>query len=268
MANVSVILGGDRTIGLEAAKYMPKEKIIVLSGRAVEGLQAAVEELRARGYTVFAKYCDVSNRASVRELVQFSCQLGNVKNVIAAEDFTRKAAPIEIVKGNALGTVHVNQEFSKVMTAGGSIINVSSYEGCDLMPWDIPHKNYPLADADEGLFLQAFLKKIEKIKEEDKRKAMAYALSKNFVVWYAKKSAFVYGELGIRVVSVSLGLIDGEGDTVEEYRLASAEKRAGKPAEIGYLLATVADERNGYLTGVDIVCDGGSMTRMKEFQKK
>ena len=48
----------------------------------------------------------------------------------------------------------------------------------------------------------------------------------------------------------------------------SAEERMGKPEELGYALATVADERNGYLAGVDILCDGGSTNGMQEFKKK
>ena len=48
----------------------------------------------------------------------------------------------------------------------------------------------------------------------------------------------------------------------------SAEERMGKPEELGFALATLADERNGYLAGVDILCDGGSTYGMKEFKKK
>lgn len=43
----------------------------------------------------------------------------------------------------------------------------------------------------------------------------------------------------------------------------------GKPEELGYALATVADERNGYLAGVDILVDGGSVNGkgFKEYMK-
>jgi len=47
----------------------------------------------------------------------------------------------------------------------------------------------------------------------------------------------------------------------------AAEKRMGKPEELGYAIATVADERNGYLAGVDVLVDGGS-TNGKYFRKK
>ena len=43
-------------------------------------------------------------------------------------------------------------------------------------------------------------------------------------------------------------------------------RRMGKPEELGFALACVADERNGYLAGVDVLCDGGS-TNGKHFKK-
>ena len=110
-------------------------------------------------------------------------------------------------------------------------------------------------------------------KGDYQRKGFAYSLSKNFVVWYAKKCAFEYGVKGIRVVSLSPGLIATDMGNLEKEDGGmlipfSAEERMGKPEELGYALATVADERNGYLAGVDVLCDGGSTYGMKEFKKK
>ncbi len=45
-----------------------------------------------------------------------------------------------------------------------------------------------------------------------------------------------------------------------------AEERMGTPDELGYAIATAADEKNGYLAGVDILCDGGC-TYGKGFKK-
>jgi NAD(P)-dependent dehydrogenase (short-subunit alcohol dehydrogenase family) len=39
----------------------------------------------------------------------------------------------------------------------------------------------------------------------------------------------------------------------------TAEKRMGKPEELGFAIAVAADERNGYLAGVDVLVDGGSV---------
>ncbi|MCD8141703.1 MAG: SDR family NAD(P)-dependent oxidoreductase [Clostridiales bacterium] len=44
------------------------------------------------------------------------------------------------------------------------------------------------------------------------------------------------------------------------------QKAAAELQELGYAIATLADERNGYLAGVDVLCDGGS-TNGKRFRK-
>ena len=82
MANVVVITGGGSGMGLEAAKCMPKEKIIVLSGRTVAKLENAVNALTELGFTAYAHACDTSDRESVRKLAQYAKSLGTVRNVI------------------------------------------------------------------------------------------------------------------------------------------------------------------------------------------
>lgn len=275
MANVCVITGGGSGMGLEAAKFMPKDKIIVLSGRTVSKLEGAIEQLKALGYTAYAKACDTSNRESVKELVAFATSLGEVKNVInsAGVSPAMKGTPEGILRINALGTVYINQEFSKVMKAGSVIVDVSSNSAYILPSFIIPKKAYAWAETDEEKFLKKLCKRAGLAKGEYQQKGFAYSLSKNFVVWYAKKCAFEYGLKGIRVVSLSPGLIATDMGNLEKEDGGmlipfSAEERMGKPEELGYALATVADERNGYLAGVDVLCDGGSTNGMKEFKKK
>ena len=275
MATVCVITGGGSGMGLEAAKCMPKEKIIVISGRTLKKLESAVEELKALGYCAYAKACDTSDRESVKELVAFAASLGEIKNVInsAGVSPAMKGTPEGILRINALGTVYVNQEFSKVMNPGSVIVDVSSNSAYVLPSFLINKKIYALAETDEEAFLKKLVKKSSLAKGEYERKGFAYALSKNFVVWYAKKCAFEYGKRGIRVVSLSPGLIATDMGNLEKKDGGmliqfSAEERMGRPEELGFALATVADERNGYLAGVDVLCDGGSTNGMKEFKKK
>lgn len=275
MANVCVITGGGSGMGLEAAKFMPKDKIIVLSGRTVSKLEGAVKELEALGFTAYAKACDTSNRESVKELAAFAASLGEIKNVINAAGVSpaMKGTQESILRINALGTVYVNQEFSKLMNKGSVIVDVSSNSAYILPSIIINKKIYKLAETDEDAFVKKLVKKSNLAKGEYQRKGFAYSLSKNFVVWYAKKCAFEYGLKGIRVVSLSPGLIATDMGNLEKKDGGmlipfSAEERMGEPAELGYALATVADERNGYLAGVDVLCDGGSTYGMKEFKKK
>jgi NAD(P)-dependent dehydrogenase (short-subunit alcohol dehydrogenase family) len=262
-------------MGLEAAKFMPKDKIIVISGRTMSKLENAVAELKALGFEAYAKTCDTSNREDVKALVNFATELGEVKNVInsAGVSPAMKGTPEGILRINALGTVYINQEFSKVMKPGSVIVDVSSNSAYILPSFIIPKKAYPLAETNEEKFLKTLVKRSSMAKGEYQQKGFAYSLSKNFVVWYAKKCAFEYGVKGIRVVSLSPGLIATDMGNLEKEDGGmlipfSAEERMGKPEELGYALATAADERNGYLAGVDVLCDGGSTNGMKEFKKK
>lgn len=275
MANVCVITGGGSGMGLEAAKLMSKDKIIVLSGRTVSKLEGAVNQLKDLSFEAYAHACDTSKRESVQDLVAFASSLGEIKNVInsAGVSPAMKGTPEGILRINALGTVYINQEFSKVMNAGSVIVDVASNSAYILPSFIIPKKAYALAETDEDKFLKKLLNRAKLAKGEYQQKGFAYSLSKNFVVWYAKKCAFEYGLKGIRVVSLSPGLIATDMGNLEKKDGGmlipfSAEERMGKPEELGYALATVADERNGYLAGVDILCDGGSTYGMKEFKKK
>ena len=57
MAEVCVITGGGSGMGLAAAKFMPAEKIIVISGRTVSKLEGAAEEDRLAAEKDAMKNC-------------------------------------------------------------------------------------------------------------------------------------------------------------------------------------------------------------------
>lgn len=272
MTKVCVITGGGSGVGLEAAKLI-KDRHIVLSGRTEAKLQKAVDELTALGIQASFKTCDTSSRESVKALAEYAASIGTIKTVINCAGLSPAMSdPVTILKVNALGTVYVNQEFSKLMTDGGVIVDIASNSAYILPSFLINKKVYAYAETDEDKFVAKLLKKASLAKEGYQRSGFAYSLSKNFVVWYAKKCAFEYGKKGIRVASLSPGLIATDMGNLEAKDGGmlipfAAEKRMGKPEELGFAIATVADERNGYLAGVDVLVDGGSTTHMKEFRK-
>ena len=272
MADVCVITGGGSGMGLATAKNMAKEKIIVLSGRTVAKLEKAVSELTELGFEAHAFACDTSDRMSVRKLAEYAVSLGEIKQVINAAGLSPAMAKQEqLLKVNALGTVYVNQEFSKLMNKGSVILDVASNSAYVLPKFLISEKMYALAETDEATFIAKGIKKSNLAKGDYQKAGFAYALSKNFVVWYAKKCAFEYGKKGIRVLSLSPGLIATDMGNLEaeegSFMLRfGAEERMGTPDELGYAIATAADEKNGYLAGVDILCDGGC-TYGKGFKK-
>ena len=263
MSNVCVITGGGSGMGLAAARNMPKDKVIVLSGRTVSKLEGAVKELKELGYKAYAHACDTSDRNSVKALAEYANTLGEIKNVVNAAGMSpNMAKPEDLLRVNALGTVYVNQEFSKYMKKGSVILDISSNSAYVLPKFLISQKIYHLAETDENAFIEKLLKRSNLAKGGYQRAGLAYAYSKNFVIWYAQKSAYDLGKRGIRVASLSPGLVatamgnleKEEGGSMLKY---GAEERMGTPDELGFAIATAADERNGYLAGVDILVDGG-----------
>ena len=264
MKNVCVITGGGSGMGLAAAKCMPKDKVIVVTGRTMSKLEKAVKELETLGYEAYAKTCDTSNRRQVRELAEFAAGFGEIKNVINSAGLSpAMAKPEQLIRVNALGTVYINQEFSRLMKAGSVIVDVSSNSAYMIPEFLANKKIFALVDTDEELFVKKVLSMPNKLKGY-KAAGLAYGLSKKFVIWYAAKCAYEYGKKGIRVCSLSPGLIATDMGNLEAEEggnllATTAEKRMGKPEELGFALATVADERNGYLAGVDVLVDGGSV---------
>ena len=274
MSKVCAVTGGGSGMGLSAAKFMPKDRIIVVSGRTESKLTKAVEQLREAGFEAYAKACDTSKRDSVKALAEYAASLGTITNVIHAAGVSpaMKGTMENILRINALGTVYVNQEFSQKMNKGSVIVDIASMSAYSTPNFLVPKKAYPLSETDEALFLKKILKLSALTKDEYQKKGLIYALSKNFVTWYAAKCAFDYGSKGIRVVSLSPGLIATDMGNLESEHgggmLAfSCEGRMGTPEELGFAIATLADERNGYLAGVDILCDGGTIRGQKEFRK-
>ena len=86
-----------------------------------------MEQLKEGGHEAYACTCDTSDRESVKKLVEFAASKGTVRNVINAAGMSpNMAKPEPLLRVNALGTVYINQEFSKVMPTGSVIVDISS----------------------------------------------------------------------------------------------------------------------------------------------
>jgi NAD(P)-dependent dehydrogenase (short-subunit alcohol dehydrogenase family) len=133
----------------------------------------------------------------------------------------------------------------------------------------VPTGQFPLAIGDGDAFWDAMMAACDPIPEQA-RSGYAYALSKSFVKWYSQSQAERFNGRGLRIVSVSPGSIDTEMGRLEEQAGAgamvadAAVPRWGKPEEMGELLAFCASAKAGYLTGTDILNDGGVIASMTE----
>jgi NAD(P)-dependent dehydrogenase (short-subunit alcohol dehydrogenase family) len=90
-----------------------------------------------------------------------------------------------------------------------------------------------------------------------------YAASKAAVLMFARSAALEYGAAGIRVNSVSPGLIHRDGldqawpDGVASWRRTAPLGRLGAPSDVGDACVFLASPMARWITGHDLVVDGG-----------
>ncbi|MEU6374013.1 SDR family NAD(P)-dependent oxidoreductase [Streptomyces sp. NPDC046909] len=90
-----------------------------------------------------------------------------------------------------------------------------------------------------------------------------YSASKAAIVMHARSAALEYGSRGIRVNSVSPGLVDREGlaadwpEGVERWLRKAPLGRLGTAEDIGYACVFLASPLASWITGQDLVVDGG-----------
>ena len=262
MKNVCVITGGGSGMGFATARLMGKDHYIIICGRNVSKLENAVRELREEGIEVEAFACDVSDSKSVEKLANHANEKGKVVAVIhAAEMSPHMGDAKQIMEVNALGTININNAFYKVMEEGSCIIDVSSMSAYLTPKIIMPVGLYKYSVTDPEFFMKKIMK-IVNIFPKKVRAGVSYGISKHFVIWFAKHDAARFGKKGVRVISVSPGNFETpmgelEKEQADEYTKHCAIKRFGHVDEIASLFAYCASPSAGYLTGVDILCDGG-----------
>jgi len=262
MRQICVITGGGSGMGLATARIMGKTHYVIICGRTAQKLEKAIAELKAENIECEAFSCDVSNQKSVIELAEHAKRIGNVQAVIHAAGMSPHMDNAQkIMEANALGTIYINEEFSKVMGSGSCIVDVSSMSAYLSPRLIMPQGAYKFSLTNKSVFMKKMMDRVYLFPKK-LQSSIAYGVSKHFDIWYAKKCAGLYGDRGIRVVSVSPGNFETpmgklEEEEADKFTKYAAIKRFGNPEEIAFLLASIVDSRNGYLTGEDIICDGG-----------
>jgi NAD(P)-dependent dehydrogenase (short-subunit alcohol dehydrogenase family) len=270
MSRVSVITGGAGGMGLATAKIVGRDHAVVLCDVRPERLDTAAATLKDLGMTPTVVNCDVTDRQAVTRLFETASGLGTVASVIHTAGVSPSMGDADyVMRTNALGTLNVNEVFFRTVGEGAAIVNVASMAAHMLPEELIPTGQFPLALQDDAAFTSEMVLACNVIPEEA-RSGFAYAVSKSFVRWYSSSQAERFNGRGLRIVSVSPGSVDTEMGKLEEQAGAGAMvtdfavPRWGNAEEMAELFAFCASDKAGYLTGIDILNDGGVIASMKE----
>lgn len=270
MTRVSVITGGAGGMGAAAAAIVGRDHTVVLFDVREDRLAAARDALDTQGLTVTAVPGDVTDAAAVAALLRTATDLGTIASVIHTAGVSPSMGDADyILRTNAIGTLTVGEEFFRVAPEGAALVNVASMAAHMLPEAVVPTAAFPLALEEPGSFLEQMHSACE-LAPTDARSGLAYALSKSFVRWYSTAQAERFTGRGLRILSVSPGSTDTEMGRLEEQAGAgamvadAAVPRWGTAEEMAELLAFCAGPRAGYLTGTDILNDGGVIASMTE----
>ncbi len=271
---LSVITGGSSGLGLAAARCLASETSVLLCARGAAGLEKAKAELLTFGADVHIFQMDAAEAEAAKACAEYAAGLGDVVNVIHTAGVSPANTKAEdILRINTLGPINIVQAFYPVMAEDGVAICFGSTAGYVM---DTNEKMAPLAPLAKQVYekweepgfpalLMDFLANVMHL-PENARAGSAYCLSKNFVKYFVYANTWRFAKKGCRILSVSPGsyltpmhqaLIDNAPESAGRNLQGIPLQRWGHPYEMGKLVAFLCSKGAGYITGVDILADGG-----------
>jgi NAD(P)-dependent dehydrogenase (short-subunit alcohol dehydrogenase family) len=242
---VVIITGARRGMGKSHALAFAKEgSKVVVSDISLEDCQKVVKEIEEIKGEAMAVKCDVSKKEEVQEMIEKTIKkwgkidilinnagIADFKNFLELkeEDWDRT---IDI---NLKGYFLVAQAVAKEMVKrkSGVIINIAS-----------------IAMGQVGIGFPSLTH---------------YCASKGGIVGMTEAMAIELAPFNIRVNVISPGAIEtpmvdplkADKKTIEALLARIPMKRMGKPEEVSNLVLFLASESSSYMTGADVVIDGG-----------
>jgi NAD(P)-dependent dehydrogenase (short-subunit alcohol dehydrogenase family) len=262
MTNVLVVIGAGQ-IGQAVARRVGVGKHVLLADKRPDNAKAAAEVLANAGYEVSVATVDASSREAVHALVKTATGLGDVTGLIHAAGVSpSQASPATILKVDLYGTALVLEEFGNVIARGGAGVVIASQSGHRLPPLTVEQNKALATTPVEELLSLPFLQP-----DQVTDSLHAYQISKRGNSLRVMAEAVRWGKRGARVNTISPGIIitplakdELTGPRGEGYRRMiemSAAGRAGTPDEVGTVGALLMGPDGGFITGSDILMDGG-----------
>jgi NAD(P)-dependent dehydrogenase (short-subunit alcohol dehydrogenase family) len=256
---VAVIMGAGG-MGLAVARRLGQDHRILLVDINHKRAAQGVAELTASGIDALACSCDVTVQASVQTLAQKITGLGGWNALAHVVGLSPSMGSFEqILNVNLLGAQYVCDELLHAARPGAAAVCISSIAG---------HS----AQADEQLRamlaaprVEGWLASMVQALGEAATPERAYQLSKLGLIMMCQREAAHYARHRARLVSLSPGLIDtpmGRREQVKQLRRADLAAqiplgREGTMAEIADVVAFLVSPAAAYVTGVDLIVDGG-----------
>lgn len=265
--SVIVIIGAGG-IGEAIARKQGIGCTTLLADCSEQVLSAAKSRLLDAGYRVETQSVDTTQRTSVEALAKRAAQLGPVKQVINAAGVSPNMAdPKRVLEVDLYGTALVFEVFESVIASGGAGLVVSSMAG-HMLPPLLPEQEQALAFSPVDALLDLPFLGPEAVPDS----MVAYCLAKRANALRVRAAAISWGAKGARVNAISPGIVvtplaqhelNSEiGDGYRAMVTASPAGRMAPPDEIALACAWLLSAEAGFVTGTDLLIDGGVIAAM------
>jgi NAD(P)-dependent dehydrogenase (short-subunit alcohol dehydrogenase family) len=254
-------------MGQACARRLATDHLVVLANRDVRKSEAVAREFANDGLHSVAIACDVTDPESVAEMVRRSAELGPIVVAALVAGLSPSMADARrIMDVNLVGTATVVDTVLPVIAPGGVVVLVSSIAGHNAAPSsDVTALlDDPLGDS--------FLDDLEAALGREMTAMEAYQFSKLGEIRMPRRLVARFANRGARIVSLSPGIIETPMGALE-FR-ENPQKRAlfqrsplarvGTLDEICDAMEFVCSERAAFITGTDLLVDGG-LTSAVEF---
>lgn len=262
--NEIMIVTGAGQISMAIARRMGYGMKIVMGDKNPDNAQAIAETMNNAGYDVVPFEMDLSNRESIKALIEKAQEFGTITMLVNGAGVSPSQAPIEaILHVDLYGTAVLLEEVGKVIAPGGVGVTISSQSG-HRMPALSPEQDEQLACTPTEELLSLPLLQPEAIRDT----LHAYQLAKRCNEKRVMSESVKWGEKGARINSISPGIIvtplaidEFNGIRGDFYKNMFAHCPAGRPGtadEVANVAELLMSDKGAFITGSDFLVDGGA----------
>lgn len=262
----TAVVVGAGGLGMAVARRLGLSHRLLVADRDADHVERQCAALRSDGYDAVAVTCDVTRPDDIARLAAEAATRPAVKtlaNVVglspAAQDFHA------IMAVNLVGATGVADAFVDVLEPGGAAVFISS-SAAHMQA--VSEELLPLLD---DPLRSDFRDALAAMLGADADANRAYTLSKAGLNRMCRRKAADWGRRGLRIVSLSPGLI-ATPQGAEAYKHSSGKValfeavpvgRECSMLEIAGVVAFLASDQASYITGTDILVDGGLIAAVR-----